>query len=894
MSHRFRAWLVVALLLVTGPVGGAETVAAGALRLAVDPAGAITASAAGDPRLLRSAALHVYDGATKAAVALTPTGVKRAGEAVEAGYRGAAGLTIALSLRPMGRCVVWAITCRNGGPAERRLEVGPTLRLTRARVEHYCDGWDEFDAPASERSSTKLEGNFPLPGVWNKAAAVAVGLEPSALVSYLRHDYRPAGDDAWLAAVTRLAVRPGESVTVPFVTCAAPGEWGWYELLEAYYDSFPSWFVARDDVDPRATAGSAQYRAWPAGPWSREISRRLYGGWEWCYAPFRRTGDIVGRAELWDYQPVRPFGAPRGKPREEYLAWRRHAFAQGERGAGVAMMFYIPSQVWCEQRLATERYPDALTTDPKAKILFDTPWVTGHDDELRVFPYQTSFGEATYRDLGEVAEQLDLSGFAFDTAGDAVRYLGPALGKLDCRAWDDQVGVYCAESVAIARLMDYVHTLRKDGRTLAVVSNPMANGTYASCFRSDSAMLERNPWSHTRTESDRLRWKMGHKTLVWWEGYEVNDFIDPAHIRPEQLAGVYQGLADFTLLQSLRVGYIPTPNFTQGVARLVRWLPLIVECVRTGWQPVPAARVPPPLWSARYGRGLATILAVAHETGEPVDGEVAVENARLGDGAFLFSGHDGRAVSQRLAGGETRCALSVPVRTPVVLRAWLNVRPAAAVAAATVSAADGATAATLTAALTGRGETALTPRVPPGMRLDWARWNGAAVPLVPGEPPEVKITLAGAGRLECRFVSRTLKLTDEQLFDYPFVAAGAPGCAIVLEAADPESLRPTALSLQEYFRYWFGRAAQPAAEVLVPIVTSPSAAPRQVRLRLAAGASPTAALAGDDLVLEAGDAAALDDLVQALLRVLDRRYWTPDQFPGVAVREALARYDPEG
>ena len=49
--------------------------------------------------------------------------------------------------------------------------------------------------------------------------------------------------------------------------------------------------------------------------------------------------------------------------------------------------------------------------------------------------------------------------------------------------------------VAITHLMDFVHTLKKDGRPLSVVSNPMSNGTYASCFHSDSAMLEGSPGS---------------------------------------------------------------------------------------------------------------------------------------------------------------------------------------------------------------------------------------------------------------------------------------------------------------------------------------------------------------------------------------------------------------
>jgi hypothetical protein len=146
------------------------------------------------------------------------------------------------------------------------------------------------------------------------------------------------------------------------------------------------------------------------------MCRRLFAGWEWCYAPFRRTGDIVGRAELWEYTPARLFSKDRTKARDAYLADREGAFAQGDARSNLAMMFYIPSQVWCEEQLARERYTDALVTDPKVKTHFSTPWVTGHDNEVLVFPYGTSFEEQSRKDLAEVARDLRLGGFAFDTA----------------------------------------------------------------------------------------------------------------------------------------------------------------------------------------------------------------------------------------------------------------------------------------------------------------------------------------------------------------------------------------------------------------------------------------------------------------------------------------------
>jgi len=792
-------------------------------------------------------------------------------------------LTVSVTFREAGRCIVWEVACTNTGPAQQWLELGPELLLQRTGPLHVFDGWDDFADPQKLVSSDRLRGNMPITCAWDSKTTVAVGLDPGQLVSYFRHEYEPRPQaQARLATLTRIVLDPGQSETVRFVTLAAPGEWGKYEAFEAYYDSFPSFFVARPDVDPRASLGSAIYAAWPASNWSPEVTRRLYGGWDWCYAPFRRTGDIVGRPELWDYKSARPIDKTRSLPRDQYLKWRAERFADGARRCDVGMMFYIPSQVWCEETLARDRYADALTTDPKAKVYFDTPWVTGHDNELRMFPRMTSFGDQSLKDLADVARTLDLSGFAFDTAGDGCRYLGPTLPKLPHRAWDDQVGVYCDESIAVTALMDYVHTLKKDGRTLAVVANPMSYGTFASCAHCDSAMLEANPWNGTRESGDRLRWKMGHKTLVWWEGYGLEDFVDPDTVTKEQLTRVYQGLADFTLLQSLRVGYIPPPLFTNGVARLVRWLPAIVECVQTGWQPVPAARVPEPLWSSRYGTGLSTILAVAHETGELVNGDVTVENKRLGGNVLLFSGYGSAEMTNRIVKGETVIPLNVPVRTPVLLRAQMSITPAAGLREAKVEAGMGIAGGVLNAELSGSGAATLHVRVPEGMCVASAIVGGRAVACTP--TGDIKLTLKPQTNLTVTFASKLFALKDDDLLEYALIESGKPYVTLVIPPGASETARHAAFRLQEYFRYWTGHVQQPPAEVLLPIVEEGQTVHgAMVRFSLTPGKPVRVAFDRANLVISAPDDQALLAATFQLLRALDRRYWFPGRLPATVL-----------
>ncbi len=885
-----RTGLVLLMWALGTACSAQQAVTAGDLSLMVAAADRWDAATPLDPGFLRSASLLVRVGKEGEPVPLGGAQLRASDDTVAVQFAAEAGPAVSVSFRPAGRTVLWEVACENRGEQQLWLELGPELQLAPREPVTVFDGWDDFESPTEAVLSTRLEGNMPLVCCWSDRAAVGVGLKPGQLVSYLRHEYRPQGDGtAHMAALTRLVLDPGQTETVGFVTCATPGQWGKYEVFEGYYDSFPSYFVADPEVDRRASMGSAQYVTWPAREWSPEIARRLFGGWDWCYAPFRRTGDIVGRAELWDYTPVRPFGRPRDLPREQYLEWRQKTVAEGEGRCDVAMMFYIPSQIWCEETLAKERYADALTTDPKAKTYFDTPWVTGHDNELRVFPLGTSFGEQSRRDMAQLVDELAISGFAFDTAGDACRYLGPALPNLPHRAWDEQVGVYCGELVAIASLMDYAHSLRRDGRAPAVVANPMANGTYASCFHSDSAMLEANPWTPTRTQSDRLRWKMGHKTLVWWEGYDLENFIDADSITGEQLAEVYRGLADFTLLQSLRVGYIPPPSFTPGMAKLVRWLPAIVECVQTGWEPVPAARVPEPLWSSRYGKGLETLLAVAHETGEPVSGEVVVENSRLGEGAYLFSTYQGQEITNRLRDGETVVALEVPVRTPVVLRAQMAVRPAAALSEARVGVRSDVTSSEVEAVLTGEGAATVSVRVPREMAVTAVTVDGR--PVQWGERPgaaSFDVALEGETRVRVRLGSTVLRLTAEELLEYPFVTDARPSCTLVVSAGATERQRHAAFRLQEYFRYWHGRASQPASEVLLPIIEGGAeVAGGSVRFEVEDGRAMGVSRRDGDLIVTAPDDEALLAATFALLRALDAKYWHPETLPANALNREL-------
>ncbi|MCX7826335.1 MAG: hypothetical protein N2689_12370, partial [Verrucomicrobiae bacterium] len=403
-------------------------------------------------------------------------------------------LRIGREVKVEGGHVRWRAKIENLLPRTRLLEVKCVFT---ARFDGPVRWWDGHSVRDSGGARRSLTHTFPMTCAYAKRAGVAVGLRPDVLCSWLEQGWEAATpQDGRLSQTLRIVVGSEKSETIEFVLYAFEPRHGFLDALQVYYDEFPAWFRATKGVDPRVTGGGATYWCWQRN--SPEMCRRFFGDWEWCYAPFRRTGDWYGREELWDYKPARPFGRDRGLPREEFLAKRAEQFERGRR-CDVAMLFYLPANIWCEIQLANERYRDAIVLREDASgtpkpMESHKPWVTGHDDELVVFPWATSFAEACMRDMRQLAAELSLAGFAFDTANSGIPYRGPGALRCPGRAWDER-GVFVDIGVAVALMEEFAHTLQtRDGRRCAVVSNPTGRTTWPVCFRSDAAMHEYAPY----------------------------------------------------------------------------------------------------------------------------------------------------------------------------------------------------------------------------------------------------------------------------------------------------------------------------------------------------------------------------------------------------------------
>jgi hypothetical protein len=730
------------------------------------------------------------------------------GSGREAQWELSDGLFVSARLQPRAGHLSLVLSFTNEGERQRWLEPGIRLDLSLAAADWSF--WDGLNAVAGRPGLTHkhdtLPAVFPAAALLTPGAGVFVGIEPMQLLSYLRSSVVSVdGLRAEFEYVTRIVVDPKSGEEIEFVLGAVDGKYGHLAVLQRYSDDFPQAFALPAGADPRLTLAGARSSAWNRS--DPGMYRRTYSGWEWEYAPFKRTGDIYGHREWWDYKPPSPITGNRALGYEEFHKWRKDVFRRGI-NSGVAMLFYIPSGIWVEEQLAQRLYPEALLKDEEGALVTKVGYVTGYDTTCRVFPFGNNYAEVLRKDMRLVVEELDMQGFAFDVSGGGIRvYADTTQGVMEApgRAYDER-GVFVDEGVGIALLMDYARSLKKDGRSMLIVANPSADGAYMTLVRSDAAMFESPPWGTTHgMRPEHLRARFGQKALSWWRDWNYEAALSRAY-GPEAVKRAFLGKVDYLVLKSLELGVLPNGSaYVQGVPQLGRLMPMLVELVRAGHQPVPAIGGASELWFSRYGRAGRSYVTAGNATSAPFKGELSVDNPYLGDVDYLFTHFDGAALYNAVQGRLTRLGVALPSREYFVGRTALGILPAdgGAVVGAWVSQTEDL------ASVTTRVEFDLDSPVrlsffvepPLGYALSHVSVNGREAVTQDSEGIHTFSEEVRDGDvIEIRYVSNTYRVSRDGLLSFDFFARPNGPWTIIKLPADPsEQALYAAYRLQKYF-----------------------------------------------------------------------------------------------
>ena len=214
---------------------------------------------------------------------------------------------------------------------------------------------------------------FSASGVAFQDSSLFLGHVTFDPVSYSAASYDPG--TRRYAFSQRIVVSPGQSVPIRFVIGVATNRYGIAEgIVQQYFDSLPEcWAVSGGQENPYVWGNMAHYQNWWGVP-KPEESRRLRYSIDWCYCPYKRSGDIAVRPEFWDYTPHNPYGtnySPKFGGEKIYLQQHyamvlaiRKRFLQYGRRYG--WMFHNSCAAWCEFNLAQEHYADSINTDTSA------------------------------------------------------------------------------------------------------------------------------------------------------------------------------------------------------------------------------------------------------------------------------------------------------------------------------------------------------------------------------------------------------------------------------------------------------------------------------------------------------------------------------------------------
>lgn len=604
--------------------------------------------------------------------------------------------------------MTWGVTAKKRGELTeissvienrtgRELWIEPELRLV-FDGGGFLRFWDGFNvvkdigkAPLLRRTTkSKFEKNvgasmmpFPVSAVFEKRSAVFLGGALFDPVSFSAGGFYPDGRQ--LAFSYRFVVAPKGRVSFRMFLGESGTLYGEREgVVQKFYGSLPElWAV--DQENPYIWGAYSHYQTWWLKP-DAELQRRRYATIEWCYCPFRRSGDIYGYDELSDYKM---FSKPRNVPKmggvkvdagkmtnAQYRKLRREQF--GRFGRKFGWMFYNSCcGLWCEITLAQQRFPDSINDDPDVPRILTT-WSTAYDKEIRTFPYGTSYQKFFEDSVRDTVKEVDPPGFAFDCGYGGAFYRGPAVDKdIPGRAWDEK-GKFIEQALAINRQADVVHSLRgKDGRRLTVWTNGYLKG--------DRNEIEAPFRNHGRFMRNMPLWRywVGPKPASI-SGHFSFDLLFPdwRTRTPEELTEALAKVADYTMLSAFRWGLFYDFIQMNGNPVLAYVFPELQECVRAGWQAtVPMATEPADMripFRARYGRGVQTIYYCGSSAPAPVKGKLLFDNAELGGGerTFFFLRHsrEDSSTLNRVKKNFTCVDAELPSRAPELFRAVAGVK----------------------------------------------------------------------------------------------------------------------------------------------------------------------------------------------------------------------------
>jgi hypothetical protein len=507
------------------------------------------------------------------------------------------------------------------------------------KANGYFDGHQENILNKTLTRETIFD-TFPLAVVWNKNQYLAIGVAPNTIYGYLKSSASNNGKLIYSTKVVADSIKP-QSVTFTILT--GKPEFQWRNAVDAYQRNYISYFTPIKGMDERIY-GVLGYLTSTHVTRNLEINaaRFLRHTVEWTFVPWNRSGQWYIDAEDWKkgdgYYWYDKYMKSTPCTYEQYHNYETYRYKSGNRQ--VAMMHYILlKDTWHE---VAEKYPDCLSVNEKLQHRPKSHTTSRKDNKgftRLTFAPGSGLQKHLESELSKVAQNYEASGFSLDMANFEYNEYNKAQLKFATgRAFDNNGNIYTPVSVANIPMQQFIHTLKRNGKPMAVINNQAISEMVAhSVFYGDAVMFEGNVELAAENVLP-LRLMAGKKPMSFWSEIGVHQrarAIDwPKYRRTSQgINKAYYGLSQYLLLYCLRYGATPmnwaveynkTKTFKQ-------YIPLMVDLKKAAYQVIPAISGSDQLWFGRFGENTKTIFTISNPQRKAITSTLKLHRKYLGD-----------------------------------------------------------------------------------------------------------------------------------------------------------------------------------------------------------------------------------------------------------------------
>ncbi|MFH0796924.1 MAG: hypothetical protein V2A65_07705 [Candidatus Omnitrophota bacterium] len=807
-------------------------------------------------------------------------------------YRNVGGfLNITQSFERADKFIKSTIEIENTGSEQAWLKVRfnmPVVSSTDNLV--YWNGNNLYEEIFDDLKREELFNTFPMACAYSKKSGVAVGIEAHQIFSHIENGLLYNTNQPVIYYGVKLVVDPKKVNKVEFITYTFNPDYGYLNAVDSYQKIFPDMFGAKTGVDKRVyttamTTSSLYYYEVQGRPDSLYISpefpRRHFGGWVWGYAPVQVIGDWYGTKEITENPDLHSMKDVEYGSYETFQKNRRKGIeAASVRNA--AYMFYVIN--WCDKKLADKFYPDCIVTDKNTTNLCNG-WVLMNDADYRMWCGGNKFSQDMQRDIKKIAEELPISGFSLDCVS------GPALCRqtgvetMEGKAYDSE-GVYAREGSGMAKMMDYIHGLKRDDKTMGISSNLAGNALqYYVAMRTDNALTD---WAFSEalnniTAEEIQRYLLGTRPQNWCiliDSEKYGSTLPWQEYSPEKIRQIYNNIRDNLILFSYRFAYFPHQALSWGNVKIMKAMPVFQKLIAAGYQVIPAVKLNEDLWRARYGNDLNSYLFIGNQKFTAQQITATIDNRYLGKRVYLFSKYDGTPVDNLIENNKTVINYSLKPKEPLILKAVLGIKDCggAKVTGKAEEAGDIKSGRVKISLKSTKGiKTEISVRLPEENSAVEVKVNDQAIGFKSGESRVVfAATLGTDNKIEVGWKSNLFQVSEEQVLAYQFITPeGKSRCTIVVDDAADENDNNTAFRLQEYFRYYYEKVKKDPG-VKIPIKKKSEAGELKnavlIGIDAKSGYGINISAENNNLVITAPDSLTRFEMVNRLMMVLDKKY----------------------